>query len=54
MYAIGLVANMKGKDDLKHLGIDARIVLKWNLKSYNCFEFDKESSVSIKGSEIPD
>jgi hypothetical protein len=54
MYAIGLVANMKGKDNLKLLGIDGRILLKWILKSYSCFEFDKESPVSIKGIEFPD
>jgi hypothetical protein len=54
MYAILLVGNMKGRDLLKHLGVDGRIVLKRISKNYSRFEFDNESPDSIKGSEFPD
>jgi len=34
MYAMFLLENLKGKDNLKDLGVNGRIMLEWIIKNY--------------------
>lgn len=47
-YGIVFLVNVKRRDHLKDLGVDERIMLKWILKIYCCFEFDTKLPDSIK------
>lgn len=54
MYGIVFLGNAKRRDHLKDLSVDGRMVLKWILKIYGCFEFDTLLPDSLKSSEFTD